>query len=175
VASFDPKSFSRNEWGILGGVLVAFIGLFLEAWNASASGGGRSISSGVSGWHFAGLWVPVLIIAVPAAALVVVRALRNDLIPTLPVSTRVIVAGALIVAMLIELIRALTYPSVNGSLFGAHYSAGASYGTYIVTIATAVAMGAAIYDFIESGEKLPKLPAKPATTPAAPETQSTPE
>ena len=84
-----------------------------------------------------------------------------------------IVGGALILAVIIEVIRALTYPTPG--IAGTSYSIGASYGTYIVCIATAVAAGFAIYDFIESGEKLPKLPAKPATAPSAPETPSTPE
>jgi hypothetical protein len=162
VASFDPKSFSRNEWGILGGVLVAFIGLFFRAWHATLHIAGHSSSGGVTGWHFAGLWVPVLILAVPAAALVAVRALRNDLIPTLPVGTRLIVAGALILAVIIEVIRALTYPSAGFTGLGSSYSDGASFGTYIVTIATAIAVAFAVIDFKESGEALPKLPAKPA-------------
>src|SRR5437868_15396678 len=68
VASFDPKSFSRNEWGIIGGVFVAFIFLFFKAFGVSVDAGPVHYSAGVSGWHFAGLWVPVLFLAVPAAA-----------------------------------------------------------------------------------------------------------
>ena len=174
MASFDPKSFSRNEWGIVGGVFVAFIFLFFESFGVSASFAGRSVSDGVSGWHWAGLWVPVIFLAIPAAAIVALRALRNDLIPaSIPVGTRVVVAGALIIALIIQVIRALTYPSADfGELGGAHISYGASYGTYLVCIAMAVATGFAVLDFKESGEALPKLPAKPATTtPASAESE----
>jgi len=175
VARFDPKSFSRNEWGILGGVLVAFIGLFFNAFHARATFLGRSVGGSLLGWHFAGLWVPVLFLAIPAAALVVVRALRSDLIPTLPVGTRLIVGAALIGATLITMIRGLTYP--GDSFNGTGVDIGASIGTYLVCIAVAVATAFAILDFIQSGEKLPALPAKPAgATPASPpETPSAPD
>jgi|GEM_PF-1962200 len=166
MASFDPKSFSRNEWGIIGGVLVAFIGLFLHAYKVSIKGApssflGINYSYSWLGWHFAGLWVPVLILAVPAAIIVAVRALRSDLIPAnIPVGTRLVVAAALILALIIEVIRALTYPTTGVS----QVSAGATYGTYIICIATAVATAFAVLDFKESGEALPKMPTKPAGT-----------
>jgi hypothetical protein len=160
AANFDPKSFSRNEWGILGGVLVAFIGLFLRSYGASYTIAGHHYSAGVSGWHFLGLWFPAFILGGLAAAVVVIRALRADLIPPLPVGPRLIVGTLLILAIVIEVIRALTYPSASG--FGG--SIGASYGTWIVCIATAVAAAFAVIDFKESGEALPTLPAKPNTT-----------
>lgn len=162
AAKFDPKVFSRNEWGILGGVFVAFVGLFFHAWHVNIKGFGGGT---LLGWHFLGLWFPVLILGGAAVAIVVIRALRSDLIPTtIPVGTRVVVGALLILAVLIELIRGLTYPSANGGLAEAHVSAGASIGTYIVAIATAVAAAFAVIDFRESGEALPSLPAKPGTT-----------
>jgi hypothetical protein len=163
AASFDPKSFSRNEWGILGGVLVAFIGLFFHAYHVSIKGFGGGGT--LLGWHFVGLWFPTLILGGLAVAIVVIRALRADLIPAgLPIGTRVAVGLLLIIAVIISAIRGLTYPSVNGAFGTTHVSAGASFGTWIVCLALAVAAGFAILDFVESEETLPTLPAKPGTT-----------
>jgi hypothetical protein len=159
---FNAKTFTTNEWAVLGGVFVAFIGLFLRSYSVSAG----PFSAGVSGWHWAGLWVPVIFLGVPAAAILAIRTLRADLIPaSVPVTPRLAVAALLVVAVVIQVIRALTFPgSGSGDFDGTHFSVGASYGTYIVTIAMAVAAGFAVVDFRSSGEPLPTMPSKPGAT-----------
>ncbi|HEX7354079.1 MAG TPA: hypothetical protein VF288_04515, partial [Mycobacteriales bacterium] len=105
-----------------------------------------------------------------AAALVAVRRFRGDLLPALPVGTRVIVAAVAVVALVWVVIRALTYPEAgSGSLGGAHYSVGASFGTYVVCIATAVAAAFAVLDLRESGETLPAFPKAPTNSTTGPD------
>jgi hypothetical protein len=156
---FNAKTFTTHEWAVLGGVFVAFIGLFLRSYSVSAG----PFSASVSGWHWAGLWVPVLFLGAPAAAIVALRTLRADLIQAaMPVTPRLAAAALLAVGVVIQVIRALTFPgSGSGDFAGTHFSVGASYGTYIVTIAMAVAAGVAILDFRASGEPMPTMPSKP--------------
>lgn len=95
---FTAKTFTTHEWAVLGGVFVAFIGLFLRSYSVSAG----PFSASVSGWHWAGLWVPVLFLGVPAAAIVAIRVLRADLIPaTVPLTPRLTAAALLVVAVVI--------------------------------------------------------------------------
>lgn len=157
MADLDLKSVTTYERGIVGGALVAFIGLFFPAYGVSAG----PFSAHVSGWHFVGLWLPTLLL-VAAAALVAIRRLRGDLLPELPIGTRVIVAGVAVVALLWVVIRALTYPGGNGSGLGVGISVGASWGTYVVCIATAVAAAFAVLDLRASGEQIPSMPVRPS-------------
>ncbi len=158
MAQPDLKTVSTVEWGIVGGAFVAFIGLFFHAYGVSFKGDaafGGSFGGHLSGWHFAGLWLPVFLL-LAAAALVAVRRFRGDLIPsTLPVGTRVVVAGVAAVATLIIIIRVVSYPGSPGD----GVSAGASFGSYLILAAAVVATVFAVLDFRASGEKLPARPA----------------
>ncbi len=166
MAEVDIRSIPRNELGILGGAIVAFLGLFFRAYSVKASAAGFHESFGLSGWHFFNLWFPVLLL-VAAAGLVAVRRFRADLVPALPVGTRVIVAGVAVLALVWTVLRGLTYPSASASFTGGHYSAGAGFGTYLVCLAVAVAAAFAVIDLRESGEKIPSIPKAPPTGDAA--------
>jgi hypothetical protein len=153
MAQVDLRQVTKFEWGIVGGAFVAFIGLFLHAYGVSYHGAtlGFVGDASVSGWHFAGLWLPVFLLLL-AAGLVAVRRLRPELVPTtLPVGTRVIVAAAALVSVLIVLIRVVSYPSAHG----AGVSVGAKFGSYVILAAVIVSAVFAVLDLRESGEKLP--------------------
>ena len=112
MAQPDFKTVTTAEWGVIGGALVGFIGLFFHAYGVSFKGDAAfgGLSAHVAGWHFAGLWLPVFMVII-AAALVAVRRFRADLIPTtLPVGTRIVVAGVCAIASLIVIIRVVSYP-----------------------------------------------------------------
>jgi hypothetical protein len=167
MASFDPKALKTNEWGVVGGAFIAFIGLFFHAYSVSIKGfGGGS----VSGWHFFWLWAPVMLVLATAGA-VVLKALKPEVIPPQVVAFIPILPFLVgVLAVIIELLRWLTYPSPGGAL-GVGVDSGASFGTYLVVIATIVFTVFAYRLFTSTGMKLQHLkyllPKPGAKTPPA--------
>lgn len=166
MASFDPKKFTTNDWGVVGGGLLGFIGLFFHAYSVKVKGtdvfGGASFGGSLSGWHFKGLWFGVILLLV-AAAFVFVKVQGIADTPKLPVGPKLAVLAVTAVALLIILIRVFTYPSANVP----GVSAGASFGSYLVLIAAIVSVVFAALDFRSSGEKLPDFKGGSGAPPAA--------
>lgn len=149
---FDAKKLSTYEWGFIGASFLAIIFLFFHAYTVSVKGFAGA-SGSLSGWHFKGLWMPELLLFA-AAGLVALRALKPEVLPALPVGTRLIVLAVAVFALLITLIRVFTYPKPP-AFEGAGISAGAGFGSYLVLIAVLVATAFAALDFLKSGEKFP--------------------
>jgi hypothetical protein len=151
MAGFDIKKLSTNELGFVGGAAVAFLGLFFHAYKVTFNGQGIGFAGGtLAGWHFKGLWFPVLLL-VAAAALVVVKRMNLTTVPELPATDTMIELGVAAVATLFVLVRVFTYPSASSS----DVNAGAAFGSYLVLIAVIVSLVFAVLGFRASGEKLP--------------------
>jgi hypothetical protein len=170
MAGFDPKALKTNEWGVVGGAVVAFIGLFFQAWGVTVKGTtilGQSVggySGGVSGWHFTGLWIPVLLV-LASAGLVVLKALKPDVVPAQIAPFVLLIPFFIgVFAVIIELLDWLDFPSVGSD-------GGASFGTYLIVIATIVSTVFGYLLFTSTGMKLQHLkhliPKSTGTTPPA--------
>jgi hypothetical protein len=123
---------SRNDWVVIAGFIVAFIGTLGPWYTISVAGfGGGS----VSGWHGAYLGWLVFILCLVAAVLALSKAVNVNIPLPLPAALIIMVCGAL--SVLFVVIRLFVVPGagVGAGIVGVHVGRG--WGIWITLIATA--------------------------------------
>ena len=167
MAGFDLKQVSRNDKGIVGAGIVAFIASFLPYYGGSVSISGFHASSSISAWHSYAILGLLLMFA--GAAIVAARVFGGVAMPKLPVGVNVLVAGLAALGTLLVILRGFTADSGSG----AGYSYGVQWGGYILMIAGVIETVFAVMNFRESGEKLAwdssAINHAPAQAPVAPQ------
>jgi hypothetical protein len=148
MPGFDLKQINRNDQGIVGAGIVAFIASFLPFWGVSSSGSGFHYSASVNAWHSWGI-LGLLFVFV-AAGIVAARVLGNKNLPKLPVGVNVLVAGLAGLGTLLLILRGFTYP--HASVPGGSY--GVKWGGYVLFIVGIVETVFAFMNFKASGEKI---------------------
>lgn len=160
MASFDPKKFTTNDWGIVGAGVLAFIGLFFPFYGASAGG----FSTSVSSWHSFPMWFGALLM-LAAAAYVFMRSQGIGNVPNLPVGPKLAVLGVEAIAALLIIIRVLTLDT--GGDKGLGFSYGRKFGAWWEVVMVIAAVVFAVLDFRSSGEKIPDFKGGSSAPPAA--------
>jgi hypothetical protein len=154
MPGFDLKQIDRNDQGIVGAGIVAFIASFLPYWGWS----GGNLSASTNAWTgYATLGLLLIFAAVGITALRVFAAVK---LPPLPVGPNLLVVALAALGALLVIIRGFTYP--HGSLLGA--SVGVLWGGYILMLAGIAVTVFAALNFRASGEKLAwdqKAPSRP--------------
>jgi hypothetical protein len=143
MPGFDLKQINRNDRGILGAGIVAFIASFLPFWGWS--GGGPFHTNAWTGYATLGL-----LLVFVAAGITAARVFGNAKLPTLPVGANLLVAALAALGTLLIILRGYTYPHV--AIAGA--SIGVLWGGYILFIAGIVMTIFAVLNFMASGEKM---------------------
>jgi hypothetical protein len=160
MPGFDLKQISRNDQGILGAGILAFIASFLPFYGVS--GGHGFVNYSVTAWHSYGLLGLLFVFA--AAVIVALRVFANVQLPKLPVGVTVLVTGLAGLGTLLLILRGFTYPSASGG----GVSVGVKWGAYIVFIAGIAMTVFAFLSFRASGEKIAwDSSAMPKSAPAA--------
>jgi hypothetical protein len=154
------QEINRNDLGVMGAGVLAFIASFLPYWGVSVKSSvpGFSGSSSVSAWHSYATLGLLLIFA--AAILIAVKTFAS--LPTMPVGIHVLAAVLAALGTLLVIIRAFTINNVN--LPG--LSSGVKWGAYILFIAGIAEVVFALLGMRESGEKVAWQ--APGSGPAAP-------
>ena len=159
MASFDPKKFTTNDWGIVGAGVLAFIGLFFPFYGTS---GGGAFDVSVSSWHSFPMWFGALLM-LAAAAYVFMRSQGIGTVPTLPVGPKLAVLAVEALAGLLIVIRIFTLKTASAGGF----SVGRKFGAYWELIMVIAAIVFAVLDFRSSGEKMPDFKGGSDAPPAA--------
>jgi hypothetical protein len=148
MPGFDLKQINRNDQGILGAGILAFIASFLPYYGASYHVGPIHGSVSVSAWHSYAILGLLLIFA--AAGITAARVFGGKGLPTLPVGTNVLVGGLAGLGTLLVILRG--YTAGGGS--GVGYSYGVMWGGYVLFIAGIAMTVFAFLNFKASGEKI---------------------
>ncbi|MGH8890251.1 MAG: hypothetical protein ACRDV3_10940, partial [Acidothermaceae bacterium] len=106
MPGFDLKQVSRNDKGIVGAAIVAFIASFLPYYGVSYNFAGIHESASVNAWH--GYAIIGLLFVFAAGAIVAARVFANANLPQLPVGVNVLVAGLAAIGTLLVIIRGFT-------------------------------------------------------------------
>jgi hypothetical protein len=114
----EIQKVSRNDWIVVAGAVLMFIGTIGPWYGISVSFMGQTVvSASVNGWHFSYLGWLTTILCVAAGALVLLKALPNvKLALPLPEPLAVMAAGA--VSGLIVLLRLVIQPTGAGLRWG---------------------------------------------------------
>jgi hypothetical protein len=149
MSGFDLKQINRNDQGILGAGIVAFLASFMPFYGVSYNLKGFIHGSyTVNAWHSYGfLGILLLLIAV---GIVAVRVFANAAPPRLPIGPNLLVAGVASLGTLLLILRGFTYKSASGP----GVSLGVKWGGYLVMLAGVVVVIFAVMNFLASGEKL---------------------
>lgn len=148
MPGFDLKQVSRNDKGVLGAGIVAFIASFLPYYGVSYNFAGIHESASVNAWH--GYAILGLLLVFAAALIVAARVFANANLPQLPVGVNLLAAGLAGLGTLLIIVRGFTYPHASG----VGGSVGVKWGGYvlfIVCIAETVFLALSARD---AGEKL---------------------
>jgi hypothetical protein len=167
MASFDPKRVNTLDWVVIGAGGLAFIASFFNWYSASVSFGGLKQSHGVSAWSagFAA-WFSVLLLVV-AAGLVLAAAAGQAVKISVPLP--VLTLGLSVLALVLIVLRWLTFPSAKdelGSLgSGLDASSGAGVGLYIGLVCALAAAVASFMMFRASGGNFNQIRRTPGAPP----------
>jgi hypothetical protein len=148
MPGFDLKQIKRNDQGVIGAGILAFIASFLPFYGVSYNFGGVHESASVNAWHSWGI-IGLLFVFV-AAGIVAARVFANASLPTLPIGVSVLVLGLAGLGTLLLILRGITYPSASG-LGG---SVGVKWGGIVLFIFGAAETVFAFLTFKASGEKI---------------------
>ncbi len=175
MPGFDLKQINRNDQGILGAGIAAFIFSFLPWYQASYNGGvagifHESYSRNYSAWQGFGILGVLLLLA--AVAITAIRVFSIAQLPKAPLGWNVIVAGAAGLGTLFVLFEWLIFDPLNG-VHGKGISEGLAWAGYIFLILAIAETVFAFLNFKASGEKVAwdssAMPRPAATgTPGAP-------
>jgi hypothetical protein len=114
----DLNKISKNDWIVVAGAVLMFIGVTGPWYGVSASFLGQTIISvSVNGWHFSYLGWLTTILCVAAGVLVLLKALPSVKMQ-LPVPEPLAVMAAGAVSGLIVIIRLIAKPSGSGLRWG---------------------------------------------------------
>ena len=152
MAVIGGRNVGTNDLVVISAGIVMFIVSFFPWYGVSVKGfSGASASGWNSGF---GAWFSVLlVIAVAGAA--AARVFGNKTLPSVAggaVSPALIAAGVSVIAVIIILLRWVTYPDAGG-LSGV--SAGAKFGTYLGLIVAIVQAVFGYLSIVAAGERLP--------------------
>jgi len=148
MPGFDLKQVSRNDKGVVGAGIVAFIASFLPYYGVSYNFAGIHESASVNAWH--GYAVLGLLFVFAAAGIVAARVFANVNLPQLPVGVNLAVTALAAIGTLLIVIRGFTYPHASG----VGGSVGVKWGGYVLFIVCIVETVFAAMNFRESGEKV---------------------
>jgi len=129
---------SRNDWIVVGGFVLAFIGTLGPWYGVHVSVLGQSVGGSVNGWHGSYLGWLVFLLCLAAAALALSKALNISL--PLPAALLIMVCGAL--SVLFVFIRLLIVP-------GGGFGVGRGWGIWITLIAAIIV---AVGGFLKNSE-----------------------
>ena len=147
----------RNGQAIVAGAILMLIDSFF-GWYGLSGGDSEQlkamgVQTSVSGWSAGfGAWFPVLLI-LAVAAVAVLGAMGT--LPFAPLMIGFLEAAGSVLAVVILLLRWMTYPTASG--FGA--SVGALWGTYVGVVLAVVVAVFAYLDFVAKGGDIKNLPA----------------
>src|SRR5690348_4105567 len=144
MSGFDLKQVSRNDKGLIGAGVVAFIASFLPYYGITAG----PYSASTNAWTgYATFGLLLIFIATGIAA---ARVFGNANLPKLPVGANLLVVALGALGTLLVILRGFTYP--HASFPGGSY--GVKWGGYVLMIAGLALTAFAAMNFRSSGEKL---------------------
>ena len=114
----DLSKISKNDWIVVGGFVLLFIGTVAPWYGISVKWAGQTVASAsVNGWHGSYLgWLDFFLCL--AAAIVVVRKAISGLSFELPVTDAMVAMGAGGLSFLLVLIRLFVKPDLTGLRWG---------------------------------------------------------
>jgi hypothetical protein len=157
------QDINRNDLGVMGAGVLAFIASFLPYYGYSFKGltvGGQHFggsSASVTAWHSYAILGLFLIFA--AAIVIAVKTFAT--MPTMPLGIHVLAAGLAALGTLLVILRAFTAPSASGP----GGSVGVKWGAYVLFVAGIVEVVFALLGMRESGEKMAWQSGAPAEPP----------
>jgi hypothetical protein len=154
----DLKSLDRNDQGVLGAGVLAFIASFFPYYGATYLGHSASTSA----WH--GWNVFALLLILLATLVAAAQIFAPESVPQTPVSLNFIVAALSALGTLILIIRSFTLDS--GNLGG--FSYGLKWGAYVLMILCVIQVVFAVMRLRASGEAMPWENRGAASPPPAP-------
>jgi len=160
MARIGGRDIATFDLGVLGAGLLAFIFSFLP-WYGVKIG---SSSASANAWNMGfGAWFPVLL-CMAIAGVVAAQVFAGVRLPALgPVQPALALVGAGGLAVLVILLRWVTYKRPDGgdtAFFGGSIEAGAKAGTYLGLLA-AIAITVLAFLRFRSGETVPAGGARP--------------
>jgi hypothetical protein len=151
MAVIGSRNVGTNDLVLMGAGVLMLIDSFLPWYGASLLGISRSSSAWNSGF---GAWFSVLLVMVVAGSVAgrVFGGRRMPVVANGAVSWNLICVGASVLALIIILLRWVTYPDAPS---GSGISAGAKVGTYIGLIVAGVQAVFGYLTLVAAGERLP--------------------
>jgi hypothetical protein len=129
---FDTTRIRFGDMIAAGAGLLLLISLFLKWYKVSAEGL-VDVSASVSGWEALG-FIDILLFLIAIIAIAVAVARAANVMPSLPVSTGLLILGLGVIALLLVLFRLLSIPDEGaGDLPGV--DVGRSFGIFVALIA----------------------------------------
>jgi hypothetical protein len=125
---------SRNDWIVVGGFILAFVGTLGAWYTVHVDILGQKASASVNGWHGAYLGWLVFLLCLAAAVLALSKALNVSL----PLPAPVLILGCGAVSALLVLIRLVIVPGAGFAAGVAGVHVGRGWGIWITLIATIV-------------------------------------
>ena len=157
MAAFDPKKYSTNDWGVIGGGALVLLSSFLPWYGASS----QFFSASVAGWSAGPTAFMSILLCLVAAGFIVARAAGVGL-PSMPVGPALLVLGLSGLALLLMVLRFLTLPNGDAGILGSAFSYGPRIGIFLGLIGAAVQVASAVMAFRTSGERMPTRGASPS-------------
>jgi hypothetical protein len=142
MSGFDLKQVSRNDKGLIGAGIVAFIASLLPFVGISGSVLGVHYDAHINAWH--GYAILGLFLIFIAAGIAAARVFAGASLPKLPVGPNVLVAGLALLGTLLVFLYGITYG--NGTSI--------QWGGWILIIVGVIETVFAVMNFRSSGEKL---------------------
>jgi hypothetical protein len=142
MSGFDLKQVSRNDKGLIGAGIVAFIASVLPFVGISGSVRGVHYDAHINAWH--GYAILGLFLIFIAAGIAAARVFAGASLPKLPVGPNVLVAGLALLGTLLVFLYGITYG--NGTSI--------QWGGWILIVVGIVETVFAVMNFRSSGEKL---------------------
>jgi hypothetical protein len=150
MARFDAARVSTAEWIGMGAGLLAFISSFLPWFQISYSGPFASVFPGLSenAWSMGfTAWFPVLLLVAGGGAILAGQ--LGTQLPTMRIGWPLMFLGVAVLALLLMVIRWLTFDGGTVGVPGDEISYGAGFGLYVGLVA-AIAFGFAQFLILRS-------------------------
>jgi hypothetical protein len=125
---------SRNDWIVVGGFILAFVGTLGPWYGVHVDVLGQKIGASVNGWHGAYLGWLIFLLCLAAAVFALSKALNI----TLPLPAALVILGCGALSALLAFIRLLIVPGAGFAAGVAGVHIGRGWGIWITLIATLV-------------------------------------
>jgi hypothetical protein len=146
MAVIAGRNVGTNDLVVMGAGVVMIVDSFLPWWGAK-----HTSLANTSGWNAGfGAWFSILLV-IAVAAVAATRIFAGRTMPTVAngaVSWTFLTAAVSALAVIIILLRWLTFPSFGGA-------AGTKYGTYIALIIAIVQTVFGYLSVVAAGERMP--------------------